>query len=345
MRFFAIFALSSKSCNLCNKMTKKMIKFLQQISMVLILAFPFAMPAVAAPLLMGDVDASGRIDVADVSLLISHILGKGGDIDLMAADVNGDASLDVGDVVTIIAIVLNNKPQIETVTLRVNGVSFSMVLVQGGTFRMGCTTEIDPDAFDNESPVHQVTVGDYYIGQTEVTQELWTAVMGKNPSGFLGNLQNPVEHVTLFECAVFVDKLTELTGKVFRLPTEAEWEFAARGGNFGHGYRFAGSNNAMDVAWLIDNLCSSPHVVAGKMPNELGLYDMSGNVMEWCQDFFARYDAAPQTNPCGPESGTVNVVRGGSWDLTEPYARVTYRGSMSPYECSCGVGLRLAMNI
>ena len=219
-----------------------------------------------------------------------------------------------------------------------------MVMVKGGTFVMGCTPDMDPDAFRNESPVHEVTVLSYYIGQTEVTQELWLAVMGTNPSGFLGDLQCPVEHVTLFECAVFVDKLSALTGLVFRLPTEAEWEFAARGGVFSRGFKYAGSDDVLSVAWIIDNLASSTHPVASKMPNELGLYDMSGNVFEWCQDFYSGYNAAPEINPVGPESGINNVIRGGSCSMPAQYSRVAYRGNKSPYECSCDLGLRLVMN-
>ena len=195
-----------------------------------------------------------------------------------------------------------------------------MVFVEGGTFQMGS----DDDSID-EMPVHQVTLSDYYIGQTEVTQELWQAVMGSNPSysGFKG-AKNPVNFVSWNECQDFIRKLNSLTGANFRLPTEAEWEFAARGGNKSRGYQYSGSNDLGSVAWYKANASSKVHPVGSKLPNELGLYDMSGNVWEWCADWYSGsyYGTSPCTNPTGPTTGEFRVDRGGSWDSNAAGCRV-----------------------
>lgn len=226
-----------------------------------------------------------------------------------------------------------------------------MVGVQGGTFTMGATPEQGDEAQDWEKPAHQVTVPSYSIGQTEVTQELWQAVMGSNPSNFTENLQRPVEHVTWNDCQNFINALNQLTGKTFRLPTEAEWEFAARGGNMSQGYMYAGSNELDEVAWFYDNSylvgSSDPnyatHAVATKAPNELGLYDMSGNVFEWCQDWYASYSSEAQTNPTGPDSGTVRVYRGGAWNVVARGCRVSIRTDIIPTSPINHLGLRLAL--
>ena len=156
----------------------------------------------------------------------------------------------------------------------------------------------DSDADDDERPVHSVTLSSYSIGETEVTQALWTAVMGSNPSNFKGN-NLPVEKVSWNDCQTFIRKLNDLTGENFRLPTEAEWEFAARGGNRSRGYKYSGSDNLGDVAWYTDNSGDKTHAVKSKSPNELGIYDMSGNVWERCSDIFGDYHDSPQTNPKG----------------------------------------------
>ncbi|MBQ8608093.1 MAG: SUMF1/EgtB/PvdO family nonheme iron enzyme, partial [Bacteroidaceae bacterium] len=180
-------------------------------------------------------------------------------------------------------------------TFTVNGVSFTMVRVEGGTFRMGATSEqVNP--YNDEKPVHSVTLSSYSIGQTEVTQALWKAVMGSNPSRFRGD-NLPVERVSWNDCRTFIRKLNALTGRTFRLPTEAEWEFAARGGNQSQGYQYSGSNNLGSVAWYDSNSGDKTHPVATKSANELGLYDMSGNVWEWCQDWYGSYSSSSQTNP------------------------------------------------
>ena len=226
----------------------------------------------------------------------------------------------------------------------VNGVSFDMVKVEGGTFTMGATAE-QTGVFGDEKPTHQVTLPSYYIGKTEVTQELWQAVMGSNPSNFTGtNL--PVEKVSWDDCKTFIAKLNALTGKNFRLPTEAEWEFAARGGNKSRGYKYCGSNTLSDVAWYVDNSDNKTHPVAAKAPNELGIYDMSGNVLEWCNDWYSSsyYTSESQTNPTGPDSGSSRVRRGGSWNSSENTCRVSYRGNNTPSFRYNYLGLRLCLS-
>lgn len=205
-------------------------------------------------------------------------------------------------------------PESTTRTYTVNGVSFTMIAVEGGTFTMG-SSDSDSDAYDDEKPAHQVTLSDYAIGETEVTQALWQAVMGSNPSNFTGNLQRPVECVSWNDCQTFITKLNELTGATFRLPTEAEWEYAARGGNASEGYKYSGSNVIRDVAWYWDNSDDGTKAVKTKQPNELGIYDMSGNVWEWCADWYnsSYYSSSSTNNPEGPSSGSDRVLRGGGW--------------------------------
>ena len=227
-------------------------------------------------------------------------------------------------------------------TFTVNDVTFKMIQVEGGTYMMGAADD-DQEAEDAERPAHQVTVSTFSIGETEVTQELWTAVMGSNPSYFAGNLQRPVERVSWNDCQSFISKLNELTGRQFRLPTEAEWEFAARGGNESQGYPYAGGYNYYDVLWSIYS-CVGTVTVADKMPNELGLYDMSGNVWEWCQDRFGSYSSEAQTNPTGPASGNYRVIRGGCWSSTPESCRVSSRGYYRPSASSNVTGLRLVLS-
>ncbi len=225
-------------------------------------------------------------------------------------------------------------------TFTVGGVLFTMKAVSGGTFTMGATAE---DAESYEKPAHQVTLSGYLIGETEVTQALWQAVMGSNPSYFKGeNL--PVEDVRWEDCQTFLSKLNQLTGQRFRLPTEAEWEYAARGGNKSRGYKYSGSNNIGDVAWYTDNSSRKTHDVKTKSPNELGLYDMSGNVWEWCQDWYGRYSSSAQSNPTGASSGSDRVNRGGGWFFNARYCRVSHRDKDAPAAChDFSLGLRLAL--
>ena len=223
----------------------------------------------------------------------------------------------------------------------VNGVSFKMIAVKGGTFTMGATSE-QTGAISDESPTHSVTLSDYYIGETEVTQELWNAVMGSNPSNLTGNMQCPVEQVSWNDCQTFISRLNELTGATFRLPTEAQWEYAARGGNQAQGRMYSGSNTIDNVAWYTSNSSSTTHPVKTKAPNELGIYDMSGNVEEWCSDWSGSYSSAAQTDPTGPATGSYRVTRGGSWADFAAFCRVTYRSRSTPANSSLHDGLRLA---
>ena len=224
----------------------------------------------------------------------------------------------------------------------VNGVSFEMVRVAGGTFRMGATAEQGTDAYVWEKSVHSVTLSGYYIGKTEVTQALWQAVMGSNPSGFKG-ADLPVERVSWDDCQEFIQKLNSLTGRNFRLPTEAEWEFACRGGNNSRGYKYSGSNDPDAVAWYRDNSGGQTHPVATKAPNELGIYDMSGNVLEWCSDWYADYTAYSQTNPKGPQSGSYRVFRGGCCFNFARDCRSSIRSGSPPTGRNRNIGLRLAL--
>ena len=217
---------------------------------------------------------------------------------------------------------------VETIT--VNGVSFDMVKVEGGTYKMGGTVN------DNEKPIHDETIATFQIGKTEVTQELWQAVMGANPSNFKGEANLPVEKVSWTDCNTFITKLNAATGKNFRLPTEAEWEYAARGGNKSQGYTYSGSNTIGDVAWTSENASSKTHPVAQKKANELGIYDMSGNVWEWTSDKYS-------TDYSQPRTSTTRVDRGGSWYDSAPYSRVAYRSSSSESSTSNNLGLRLAL--
>ena len=223
----------------------------------------------------------------------------------------------------------------------VGGVPFKMIRVEGGSFMMG-SLENDSDAFDDEKPQHRVTLSDYYIGETPVTQALWKAVTGSNPSNWKGD-NLPVECVSWHDCQKFIEKLNQKTGRKFRLPTEAEWEFAARGGTKSKGYKYSGSNNLDEVAWYTVNSGSKTHPVKFKKANELGVYDMSGNVWEWCQDKYGSYSSDSQTDPTGPASGSDCVLRGGSWNAYARYCRVAYRAYGSPdYRNNFGFRLSLA---
>ena len=225
----------------------------------------------------------------------------------------------------------------------VNGIIFDMVRVSGGTFMMGATEEQGSLAVINENPVHKVTLSDYWIGRTQVTQELWEVVMGNNPSKFRGNPKRPVEYVSWYDCQIFISKLNKMTGKKFRLPTEAEWEFAARGGMNSNRFVYSGSNSIDKVAWSIDNTEKVTQPVARLNPNELGLYDMSGNVFEWCQDWFGLYNEDDQVNPTGPSEGTTRVFRGGHQMSLPGHCRVSARFSYGSAYLSSHIGLRLAL--
>lgn len=243
----------------------------------------------------------------------------------------------------------------------------NMVHVEGGTFMMGSNMEEDNECsinddypFPGQKPVHQVTLSPFSIGRYQVTQEEWLAVMGSSLSEFK-NGRMPVKRVSWGDCQDFIKKLNKLTGMSFRLPTEAEWEFAARGGNDSHGYKYSGSDCLDDVAWYshncIDDEAESPedgtHVVGKKSPNELGLYDMSGNVLEWCLDWYGEYSNEAQVNPTGPSSTlfkslfstscNCKVLRGGSWAQFDKGCTVSIRHYSAPRLRHAVVGMRLVL--
>ena len=256
--------------------------------------------------------------------------------DYLRGDINEDGIVNIADVNSLISYLLSNewpynplKPVVTTYTA--NGVSFNMIKVEGGTFSM-----------DHEAN-YKVTLSTYNIGETEVTRMLWYAVMGADPSDFKGDLSRPVEMVSWDDCQTFITKLNKLTGKHFRLPTEAEWTFAARGGNKSGNYRYAGSDNLDDVAWYDGNSVNEPHPVATKIANELGLYDMLGNLWEWCQDWYDDYNSGSQTNPTGPNEGYYRVSRGGSWRNDPSFFRMSFRSGNNPAYKWDDRGFRLAL--
>ncbi len=229
-------------------------------------------------------------------------------------------------------------------TIRVGNVSFEMVYVQGGTFRMGATVEQGSDAVDDEKPVHSVTLSDFHIGKYEVTQGLWKEVMGENPGYNKAGDNYPVERVSWEDCQRFIERLNNRTGLKFRLPTEAEWEYAAWGGWKSRGYKYSGTTYELEsVAWYDGNSGNRTHPVGQKQANELGLYDMSGNVWEWCQDWYGSYGSAAQMNPTGPQSGAYRVLRGGSYRNDARCCRVSYRDYDGPRDLSFSNGLRLVL--
>ena len=274
----------------------------------------------------------------------------------------------------------HSHPSNSTKTFTVNGVSFDMILVTGGTFMMGATPEQGDDAFDNEKPAHRVSLSNYYIGETVVTQALWEAVMGSTVRQQRDKIKKkrrttkwklygegnnyPMYYINWNECQEFIRRLNTMTGHKFRLPTEAEWEYAARGGNKSRGYKYSGSNNPRDVAWYFGNSGDKPqndiiinvdaiknnniriHPVATKQPNELGIYDMCGNVWEWCQDWHNSYSGNAQTNPTGPASGSFRVCRGGNIYALAWECRVSYRNDKEGSDWSGATnGLRLALSM
>ena len=337
---------------------------------------------------LGDVNCDGSVDINDVTSLIDYLLGQ--DIDTFSsvnADTDRDGNVAIADVTRLIDYLLGSADWNTTETFTANGVQFTMVKVEGGTFTMGATAEQLDECEEDELPAHEVTLSSYSIGQTEVTQELWIAVMGKNPSWFQydshHSIQQPVENVGWNDCQEFIAKLSKLTGRNFRLPTEAEWEFAARGGNLSHGYKYAGSNTLDDVAWYVETdsaqnegypeyapvynsaqtgtrgrMAGAPSrvgaywnpillgvlPVATKQPNELGLYDMSGNACEWVQDWYGVYSDEAQTDPKGPLTGERRVCRGGQCDSDARDCRVSNRESSDPFSGFWTGGLRLALD-
>ena len=273
-----------------------------------------------------------------------HVL-RGGDCDTFAGDCRVSSRYYNRPTETRLWIgfrlVLNLTPQ--DLVFNVNGVQFTMKYVDGGTFMMGASDN-DVEADDDEKPAHKVRLDSYYIGETQVTQDLWQAVMGNNPSQWEGD-RLPVETVSWNDCLGFIKKLNSLTGKTFALPTEAQWEFAARGGNKSKGYKYSGSDNLDEVACYEDNSNYRTHMVAAKKPNELGLYDMTGNLWEWCNDWLDEnyYSNSPEDNPKGPNSGNYRVLRGGCWSRKCKRCRVVCRGY--GVNRGNGAGFRLALQV
>lgn len=239
---------------------------------------------------------------------------------------------------------IQDESTAKNIVVNVNGVSFSMIKVEGGSFRMG-SDGILFEVVPNEAPSHTVVMSSYYIGETEVTAELWTAVMGNNPcSSESGSMRAPVESVSWDDCQTFIAALNELTGRTFSLPTEAQWEFAARGGIKSGDFLYSGSDKMLNVGWCMDNT-TLPRPVKLKDANELGIYDMSGNIAEWCSDWYGMYSGSYQEDPLGHHSGTTHVVRGGNWTSPVSDCRSTARKNFSPEYKSSTIGLRLVMKI
>ena len=234
------------------------------------------------------------------------------------------------------------KP-IPTKNISVNGVVFKMVKVESGSFQMGATTEQGSTAKSDEKPAHMVTLKSYYIAETPVTQELWQSIMDKNPSHTKGS-SRPVESVSWDDCQQFIAELNRLSGKKFRLPTEAEWEFAARGGNLSKGYKYAGSADPDKVAWNSEISSMELPFVKTKDPNELGIYDMNGGVWEWCSDWYGYYQGKALVNPQGPYDGSYRVMRGGSYKCEEYDCRISTRKYGMPYDANDDYGLRLVLD-
>lgn len=231
--------------------------------------------------------------------------------------------------------------EISDLMITANGVSFVMKYVPSGYFLMGSESG---SAYNDEKPVHKVSLDKgYYIGETEVTQMLWEAVMGNNPSEAKGAL-HPVEHVSYKDCINFIDSLNKLTGYEFRLPTEAEWEFAAHGGSSEDKFQYSGGDALDNIAWYAMNSEGHSHDIKGKLPNRLGLYDMTGNVWEWCNDRYGAYISSDSLNPHGPVSGKYRVYRGGDCHSDARYSRLTTRGYDESAYRGINVGLRLALD-
>ena len=235
---------------------------------------------------------------------------------------------------------------LQTLTFEVNGVPIRMQRVEGGSFVMGATPDQhDPDTY-TDKPAHLVFLSPYYMATTEVTNRLWRAVMSeKEMLELSGYPEHPVSFVSWHEAQRFVRRLDSITGMPFRLPTEAEWEFAARGGAKSKHYRFAGGDISDSIGWLYSVAGNWTHPVAHKQPNELGLYDMTGNVAEWCQDLYGPYQLTTAPDPCGADTGSFRIVRGGSYDEAKANCHLSVRRWYEP-ETSVGyIGLRVALSM
>ncbi len=233
----------------------------------------------------------------------------------------------------------------------------TMVLAEGGTFRMGSN-----DRLETEKPEHMVRITSFYINKYAVTQKEWIAIMGSNPSELDGEFL-PIDNISWYDAVVFCNKRSVAEGFTpcyiingeevtcnwevngYRLPTEAEWEFAMRGGNHSQGYEFSGSNDINEVAWYADNSGWTAHPIGLKKENELGLFDMSGNIYEWCWDIYGPYTGEDKKNPKGPEEGPNRVFRGGSWSSKKDYCTVSNRYYDNAANQMFNIGLRLVRTI
>lgn len=219
----------------------------------------------------------------------------------------------------------------------VDGICFNMVPVEYGTFQMGTT-----DLGKEEQPVHSITLNAFYMMDTEITQGQWKAIMETNPSFYKGD-SLPVEQVNWDEVMEFIKRLNEKSGRTYRLPTEAEWEYAARGGNKSQGYKYSGSNDINEVGWCFVNSANKTHKVGSKKPNELGIYDMTGNVFEWCNDYYMPniYEISPSNNPTGAFLSTGRVIRGGSCNASAKMCLTTKRAVYTQYKSTRDVEFRM----
>lgn len=293
-----------------------------------------------------DVNHDAAVTVEDVTKVVNHAL---------KAKEDSPQTVDAAALNALLQSIDARLARIEdklgihepTTTYTVNGVTFDMKLVEAGTFEMGSTS-----GESDEQPVHTVTISkDYYLGETEVTQALWKAVTGYSPtsngyswSSTCGIGDNyPAYYISYNDVQTFITKLNQLTGQTFRMPTEAEWEYAAKGGNKSQGYTYSGSNTISDVTWYSGNSGSKTHPVATKAPNELGIYDMSGNVWEWCSDWYGSYTSTAVSDPTGNSSGSNRVYRGGGWNSSAGSCCVTYRNFKTPSDRYNFLGLRLAL--
>jgi formylglycine-generating enzyme required for sulfatase activity len=325
-----------------------------------------------------DLDGSGVVDAADIGALLLRFGESGG-----PADLDGSASVDAADLGAILVsfgpcvgpawgTVLEWAPSSSVITdsglrariqdthlpwrVRDNGTGIEMVLIPSGVYQRGCTRSNSFPCDASESPTHAVTLtGAFYLGRTEVTQAQWVAKMGLNPSYFQGSswpsaASRPVEQVSWNDIAIF----RSATG--LRLPTEAEWEYACRAGTITafHGWPAvpAGTNDdnqLASIAWFYTGTCSTgaqcqTRMVAGKAANGFGLFDMAGNVWEWCGDWYGTYASGTQTNPAGPASGTFRVIRGGGWGVGWDSCRSSTRNGLTPDTRSIYAGFRVARN-
>ena len=248
----------------------------------------------------------------------------------------------------------------QNLSFTLKGITFEMIFVGSGVFEMGCTFE-QSNCFGDEKPVHTIELSDFYIGKFQVTQKLWHVVMGRSIRMQLYLVNNklltgegneyPMYYVNYAECEEFCNTLNQLLSKQlpkgykFALPTEAQWEFAARGGNKNNDNMYCGGNNITEVAWYEENSNGKAHQVGMKYKNELGIFDMSGNVMEWCRDWYYDfyYENSPSENPNGPDKGSGRVVRGGGWNNKPQHCRVSFRHCTSPSNRTSDVGFRLAL--